>query len=438
MSIASSLLVSERPLRGLERVQVGVAGHHDVEAIIVVLDGSVAEDRLRASASMLARRYAALRTTVPGRATGTLQVHASPLSDPPVERVEGPWERVVEGVLAEPLGAIPWGVRVVADGDHDVVILAVHHALVDGRSLGCMVCDLLAGVVAAPNVVGVVGPSPAALERLRPPRLLALSGFLLRRGWVRRLRAVQADNPFHAPSLSAGRPIPTCFTSRMFPLEGIERLRQAARPHGATVGGALVVAAADATGSLLFARGVWDGAGWLPSIDADVDLRPKESTEPIVGMWSGGAFGLGPARIGTPRWIRATRASRDLRRQVQLGVPLMTHVVADGVSDPASWLTRHGVHLDAHGGVGSVARVSDIGPWDRATAFGALRLRAVFSAASAVRTGPALIVWLCTVDRRGCLSAIANGAAVGPDELDVWLHAVERVLAEMASVPERP
>lgn len=55
------------------------------------------------------------------------------------------------------------------------------------------------------------------------------------------------------------------------------------------------------------------------------------------------------------------------------------------------------------------------------------------SATAAVRTGPALLVWLRTVNGVGCLSAIANGVVVPRATLQTWLRAVAQHLQEMSA-----
>lgn len=99
---------------------------------------------------------------------------------------------------------------------------------------------------------------------------------------------------------------------------------------------------------------------------------------------------------------------------------------------PGTGLADHGVDLHRQGGAGAVAQISNVGAWNRPTAWRRHRLLTAWSVCGAIRGGPALLAWLRTVDGRGCLLVLGNAACVSRAPLEAWMNEIARQLHQMS------
>jgi hypothetical protein len=418
-----------RPLRGLERAQLAFGGRCYADVVIAEVEGSVELDDLVRAVGVLADRHPVLRTEIVGL-SGGLTTTSVWTGAAPVGITDLPVASVVQNVLATEfgVGAPAWRVVAVPQPGRFHLVLAVHHVLVDGRSLSALLRDLLAALSGVSDLGAPLSPPPAALERGRPPAWARATLAGLRELWALRARRDQRHAALTGPRLAPEASAPTWFASRTLDAPRVAALADRARAHRATVGGALVASAHAATASFLHRRAAASGA--RTPIETMVDLRSSLPGAPEVGMFASGVRALSRRERGAFGWDLAARATARTDRQVAWGVPLLVHALAD-LDDPAAFLEARGVDLDAHGGVGATAQVSNVGRWTGPRNYGSLRLVSVGSATAAVRTGPALMVWLRTVDGVGTLTAVANGAVVSREELDAWLSDVDARLSSL-------
>lgn len=423
-------LPPRRALRGLERAQAALGGPDDLDLIVAELEGVIPAEALARAAEALAVRHPVLRQRIEHDPTVGWSARDTGGQRPAVEAAIGGRDEILSRVLQTPFApdGPSWRLGTVRGPDGTLVWLGAHHALVDGRSLSVLLVELLTAV-ADPDALGdPLDPPPPALQLARLPTWATLAAPALRRVYAARTRWVQRRSPLPAPA-HAGELV-TRFASRTLADDVVTRLRDEARDRRATVSGAVIAAAWAATRDLGARRGL-GALGAKASVEAMVDLRPLLPGAPDVGMYAGGVLALAGEQHPDP-WGLAAIATRQLHRQVSLGAPLLAHAAFDDVPDAAAWLSARGVDLDENGGAGAVTQVSNVGPWTGPTTIGGVRVRAAWSATRAVRTGPALLVWLRTVDGVGCLSAIGNGAAVTQAQLDGWLADVARRLDRMA------
>jgi hypothetical protein len=416
--VAQVSSVNVTSLQGMERLQTALGEDRFVDVIVGELVGMVAYGALRRAAGQLASRHPALSRRVRiDPALGPV-AEAVSVGAPDLRVSIAHWQDAVEALLDEPFEDGPsWRILVVQGAGSHHVALAVHHALVDGRSLSVLLDELVALVAGealpppAPPAVSAVTRAPAWTRWLAPVAR-----------WVHaaRTRWVQRSTPFAGPSVVPGASPGTRFSARTITAEAMSALRARAKRHDATVGGALAAAAADTTRAI-----AGDG-----SVEMMVDLRSTVDGGAGVGMYASGVLALRSGARG-PRWRRAASATRAVHRQVAWGVPFVP-VVAFDVPDPFSALRALGVDPYLSGGAGAVTQVSNVGVWPYATRRGSVRLRRVWSATSAILTGPAVLVWVRTVDGVGCVSAIGNRSVVSADRLERWLDVFVATLTEMA------
>lgn len=405
-------------LRGLQRTQTVLGGTRYADVIVGQIRGGLHRVDLERALRALVTRHAVLRHRVfvaPGAGPMVEEVAVDVL---PIRVSRAPWQREVEAVLnAAFVDGASWCLRWVDGGSTHHLVLAVHHALVDGRTLSVLLAELLVALDG-----GELGPplplAPCALDLApRWPQVLAP---IVRRLFAWRTRRLMATTPLPGRRLRAGEPIETCFVARTLPRVVLDALRKEGKRHEATVGGALAWATWHATASL---------SGDC-SVEMMVDLRPLLPGAPDVGMYAGGVLAL-RGRQASTAWGQAATATRQVHRQVKSGIPLLAHAIFEGV-DADTWLSSAGVDLAENGGTGSVAQVSNVGQWSAPTAYGERELVSVCSATTAIPLGPALMVWLRTVDGEGHLSAIGNAACVTPALLERWLELVASDLTALA------
>jgi hypothetical protein len=417
---ASSSGRAVTPLRGLQRTQTVLGGAGYADVIVAQITGALHRVDLDRALRALVLRHAVLRQRVSVAPGVGPVVQEVAVDAPPLGVSRAPWQREVEFVLNvpfDPAGA-SWRLRWVDAGTTHHLILAVHHALVDGRTLSVLLAELLAALDGAE-----LGPpiplAPAALDLApRWPRLVAP---LARRVFAWHTRRAKANTPLPGRRLHTGEPIQTIFAARTLPKAALDALRKEGKKREATVGGALVWATWHATRTL---------SGDC-AVEMMVDVRPLLPGAPDVGMYAAGVLALRGQQAPTA-WGQAAIATKQVHRQVKSGLPLLSHAIFEGV-DADRWLAAHGVDLAENGGTGSVAQVSNVGQWSSPTTYGDRKLAAVCSATSSIPLGPALMVWLRTVDGQGHLSAIGNAACVTPALLERWL---ERVAADLTALAE--
>lgn len=416
-----------RPLRGVAAAQVRVGGFRNADVIIAELDGLVEAAALQTAMRALCARHPVLRAELRTTPEPRFRVRPQPLAAPVVELFDGPWQEAARDAISKAIGdrGPIWRLLLVP-GSPSYVVLAVHHAFVDGRSLSILLRDLLTQL-ADPSTTGEPTAPLSVLDLWKPPTWIRLGLSVGRRLWAWRAIRSQARVQLRGARLGADDPVPVWFGGRTLAPGLLPALVKRARAEKATVGGALMAAAWSATHALLQRR-AGPGAN-AAMIEAMVDLRPTLPGAPDVGMFASGATAL-PARAPADPWERARGATARLKRQVDWKVPLLIHALADGVDVPA-FLARAGLDLHRDGGAASGVGVSNVGVWGFGTRFGHLTLRGAWSATSAMRTGPPMLAWLRTVDGRGCLSAISNGAVTSLDDLNFWLETLETHLQEM-------
>lgn len=420
------------PLAGLPRALLRLGGRSYADVLVVELVGSVSVTALARALRAVAARQPVLRTRLRAEPEPGVRVAHEVAATLPFTVVLGPWTDAVAADLARPFPAegLAWRAALVARRDGAHLVLAVHHALVDGRSLTLLVHEILTAW-ASPTSAGPTPPPALATvsERVRVPWWMRVGRPALRLAWVWRALGGGSPRRLSGAAVPIDEPLGACFASTTIPADAFARVASRAREERATVGGALASAAWDATRALV-ARRAGDASVPGAPIEAMIDLRRWASPPPDVGFFTGGAIALTAREPASP-WERARRAGRRLDRQLRWRLPLLPHVLAEGLDDAATWLEGFGVDLEAHGGTGSTAQVSNVGIWPHGTRYGAVRLVGAWSAASPARTGPALLVWLRTVDGAACLSAVGNPAVVGPHETTHWLRAIRDALAAM-------
>ena len=446
--VPPSPAVQQRPLRGLERAQLAFGGACYADLIVAEIEGTVALDALVDAAHALATRHAVLRSSLPADMGDPVRVAAT-VEVLPVVFTGEPWLRAAERLLAEPLMGPSWRL-VCALGPPGAarfhLLLAVHHALLDGRSLSILLADLLKALDHVEQAAeGPALGAPAAAGRAAAdllPRWMTPLAPLLRAGW--RASLGRGGVLLDAAPLAADANIPTLFAALDIPEGPMSALCAAARAQGASVGGALASAAWAATVALSSRRGTPRRRAQRVPVEAMVDLRrylPEAAATSAeqVGMYAGGVLAL-PASLDEPdAWERARFAMQRTRQQLKWSLPLLPHLMFDGLRDPAAWLAASGTDLGRHGGAAAVTHVSNVGPWALSARVGSRRILGVWSAAGAIRTGPALLLWLRTVEGRGCLSAVANGLVVSRGQLERFLEDAAAELDAMGRArPARP
>ena len=430
---SAEALPAVRPLRGLEGTQASLGGLHYVDLVVAEVTGAIASEALARALRALIVRHPVLRQRIAADpAQGFVAVDVGPTFELPIDGAIGAWHEIAERCLNLPFSDTgpSWRLTVARGVDRSHLLLGVHHALVDGRSLSALIEELLVAIDDPTALGGPLAPPPPALQLARLPTWVGWVAPALRHTFAARARWVQRTSPLPARRVAADEAIPTVFAARTLPEDAVQRLRDEARLQDATVSGALIAAAWEATRRLGDRRGLGDLAR-RASVEAMVDLRPLLPGAPDVGMYAGGVLALSGQQHPSA-WGRAAIATRQVHRQVSLGVPLLAHAAFDDLPDAGRWLRDNGVDLDANGGAAAVTQVSNNGPWGGPTQFGAHTLHGVWSATRAVRGGPALLVWLRTVNGVGHLSAIGNGAIVTRAQLDGWLADVTRTLLTLA------
>lgn len=388
-----------RPLRGLEKTMVQVGDTMGPDVVVGEVRGSLPAGVLRRAAEMLQRQYATLRTRVVGNEI--LVGGPRPMS---FEVVSGDWQLFAELELARPLrlrsGETMRVVYVPQDG---VIILSVHHALVDGTSLLVLLRDLLGHCAAVlsgdleeppcvPLAEAVMDSVAGAFWHAPVGGVLAAAAPLV----------VQAEQHVF---LGQGMKEGTLRSNVVFgegTVGGMKRLRAACAIHGVTIGAAAMAAGAFAMGRVRGERVGW----WKPTdVEVEVDLR-RWANPPLptdrVGFHTGGV------RVDAEDvdfWTLARTLKDRVSRQIDHGVPRLSHVIAEHLdweprSMPGSWVA-----------------VSNLGRFPHPTTYGSLELEAVYGMNGCVPGGPAAIFWLRTLNGRVCFNAVGSAPTLSTEEL---------------------
>ncbi|WP_222184743.1 hypothetical protein [Geminicoccus harenae] len=171
-----------------------------------------------------------------------------PSVDGRIERGTGSWAQAAEALLCLPVGmagAPAWRLRVVEEAGETVVLLALHHALIDARGGLALVGHLLDG--------RFVPPLPPAFEELLadeawpdPSVQDEVLGW-----WSRRMTGRLRSLDLAKLAALLPRPEPARLAVDRLPPVAFGRLRARCRSEGATLHGALVAALPADTGSKL-------------------------------------------------------------------------------------------------------------------------------------------------------------------------------------------
>lgn len=408
----------ERTLRGLERTMVQLGGAMGPVLLVARVQGPLPPRILRRAVELLVRRHDTLRVRLDG-----VRLEVQELAVASVDVVGGDWEGWVQSELGRPL-RIEAGecFRVVQVIEDDRVILAAHHALVDGMALQQLLVELLETCAA---LVDGTGDAP---EGPRVPLAPALLDAMPGRWWESlagaagaavgplvvgaEQRALLADGARQGP-LSSGCAFAEGST------RGMDRLRAACAVHGVTVGAAAMAATSFAVGRL---RGALGGPLAPVAVEVEVDLRPRAGlAAERLGMLTGGV------RTDEPEpdqdfWTLARSVRAEVERDIRMGIPRLAHEVADRLP----WTPR-----DAPG---IWAACSNLGRFPRDPRFGPFTVTGLHTLNGAVPGGPAVIVWVHGVGGRLCLSAVGSGPTVDPAALPGVLDDVRRLLEHPAAL----
>jgi hypothetical protein len=296
---------------------------------VVDLDGPLPPDTLAKALAAAAARHPALRSTLCGSPEALrFAPREGPLPLAQEARPEAEWAARLETELATPMPALGGPLLrttlLSASGTRHRLLLALHHAIGDGRGGIWLARDVLSA--AAGQVLEALPPAPT-LDATRPARHRGLRALGTALATVARdlARALRFGRPRTmrvdvAGPLDARRPQ---VHSLVFAPPVVEALTTRARAAGTTVHGLMSAVLLQAVAA--------ESGGVVPlSCGSPVDLRPH--LEPRVGEDLGyyvglsqGAYRVDPAADPLPL-ARAIR--RDLVRDLARGVPTKFHEVA--------------------------------------------------------------------------------------------------------------
>lgn len=404
------------PLRGMAKSLLQLGGARYADLLLATVEGPLSEAALRAATRALTERHPQLRADL---RTDTYAVVLRPTAPTslPLTWGRGDPDNVVHELLHAPYadGPTGWRLRAIPDGGRTHLVLAVHHALVDGPALSVLLLDLLRAL--AGDDLGPPLPWPAPIT-LSPPWSWPLTQRIAARVWTWR-----AGRSQRRPLLPArGEPGTVWHRATLSP-GVVPRLVTAARAHDTTVGGALIAAAWSATAELR--------PGVSFPVETMVDGRRDQPDAAPVGMYATGALALLGAVPADP-WARARQATRTLKRQLAWGVHHAAPAIAACVPDTPARLRDAGIDLHTGGGCAATLQVSNVGAWRGPEEIGGRRIVGVWSATPAIPTSPALLVWLRTLGDTGCLSARSQRAVLDGPSLQAWLDRVTHHLDRMA------
>jgi hypothetical protein len=148
------------PLLGSGRWQLQLGGAHSVDVIVVILEGSISVGRLHEAWRSVVADAPALRTRL--RATPAPEASVSPDIDAPLVVRLGDVDGAVSDLLASTyaVDAPPARAVFVPQAGGGALLIAAHHALVDGRPVSRAPCTITA-VRRAPCGWCGVGPRSA-------------------------------------------------------------------------------------------------------------------------------------------------------------------------------------------------------------------------------------------------------------------------------------
>ncbi|MEQ1565915.1 MAG: condensation domain-containing protein [Myxococcota bacterium] len=434
-----------RPVRGLEHTMVALGDAMGPDLIVGRVVGRIPPEVLRQAALDVVARHPALRSRRVGDRWVTL--------DPDQARIpfhvrgnEGAagdrraaWERVVESELRWPLdleAGQPLRVVQVPEPGGCAIVLACHHAVVDGTSLYRVLHEVLVAVAArldgrSPELPALE-PCPAALDRVPAPAPVRWFAPVLRRLWASDVLAHQRDPA--VPPDGAG-PIHSIVAFRRGTRAGLRRLTAATHLRRVTVGQLGLAATAFALATYRAeVRG--DGVGprsraSIP-LDLEVDLR-RHARPPIadegVGLYTSGLRVHAAIDGGSTLWDVAQDLGRQVNRAMRWGLHTATHAVMDG-ADPRELLDRAGCDPTAPG---TPVNVSNVGRYPFPVDHGPVVLRDVYGLNGAVPRGAPLLIWLRGLPDGLCYNAVGMAPYVSRATLE---HLLDQVVSRCENPPE--
>jgi hypothetical protein len=415
----------DRAVRGLERAMLALGDAMGPDLIVGRVTGKLPPDVLHDAVLDVVERHPGLRCKVAGDRFVTLPADPRRVpfhlrTTPPLPGdLRAPWERIVESELRWPLdlrSGVPIRVVQVPEPGGSVIVLAAHHAVVDGTSLLRVLHEVL--VAAAARLQGgradlpELPLSPAALDVVRVPPPVRWAAPLLRRLWARDVLQRQAE--LRPEALG---PIRSICAFRRGSADGLARLREATAREGVTVGQVALAA----TASALADRG-------RLALEVEVDLRrharPAISDE-RVGLYTGGV--RVDVDLDRGFWDAARAAGRQVRSMIGWNLPAFPHVVLDR-ADPRQVLDDAGCDPVRPG---AAPNVSNVGRYPFPVDHGPLVLRDVYGGNGVVPRGAPLMVWLRGMPDGLCYNAVAAAPFVSRQTL-------ERVLDGVVALCESP
>lgn len=356
-------------------------------AVTARVTGPLAAPVLRAALDRLQARHPLLRVCIAGAGPAARlapTAAAIPLRVLP-RRADGQWAEVCEEELNAPfargVGPLLRATLLAGAGDSEIV-LALHHAVTDGRGNVALVRDLL---VYCREELGGREPGPGPLPAWPPAEALVPAwarGAARLAGYLLRLSQQQLRRPLLPPlGPNTGRRRSRVLPRRLAP-GPVAALLARCRAEGAPVDGALGAAMVLAV------------AGERPAPIGCVffrDLRPELA--PPVGRAHLGCYvtliGTVPrATAATPFWDLARALGTELAAATRRG---------DGFSGLRAILPLVRLYLARPAPLIAAAGVSNIGRVDIPVAYGPLRLQELHGCSSVNGLAPACMALVTTL-----------------------------------------
>lgn len=466
-----------RKLEGLEVAMAQVGDSMGSDLIIGRLRGPIRQELLNEAVFRVQSRHPLLRSSIfwpQGRQRRPhFVVHEPDRQFSQVKAIiaEGDeWKQIVESLVTEKFdlesGCLLKVTRIYLSQEESYLVVAGHHAVVDGTSLMRILNQILHEYQTARDFADASGGtlSPDRLANTYPVHSMVTTPSL-----ASRIRFGWRDTVFAKIGKSLALREIKDFTQRpWFPLNRIPRepfkryeiktvccfargtenhwlqLQAQCKSHNVTVGGAFSAAVQLAVSRYLISKKMslpMQGGKVRLQLSMDYNMRDRvdvgKDDPASVGLYTSIAEVGVPVSINEDFWQIASRIIGNAREKLERREPQIFQKITDEIFDLFSLFRKSGIELLETSGVAEGINISNVGRYPFPTKVGNLDLEDVYGFNGASMGGPMMIFWLRFINGRLCYNAIGASPAIDREALTAIFNHVFDIMENIitADIP---
>lgn len=465
-----------RKLEGLEVAMAQVGDSMGSDLIIGRVRGPIRQELLNEAVFRVQSRHPLLRASInwpQGRQRRPhFFVHEPDRRFAEVKAIAAAgdeWQQIVENLVTEKFdlesGCLLKVVRIFLSQDESYVVVAGHHAVVDGTSLMRIFSQILQEYEIARAFSDTTGGtlSPDTLDKSHPVHALATTPSL-----ASRIRFGWRDTLFAKIGKTLALKEIRDFTQRpWFPVNSIPReslgrheiktvccfargneqrwlqLQAQCKNHNVTVGGAFSAAVQFAVARYLISQKKslpMQGGKVRLHLSMDYNMRDRvdigKDDPASVGLYTSIAEVGVPVSMNEDFWQIASRIIGNAREKLERREPQIFQKITDEIFDLFSLFQKSGVELLETSGVAEGINISNVGRYPFPTKVGNLYLEDVYGFNGASMGGPMMIFWLRFINGRLCYNAIGASPAIDRKALTTIFQHVFDIMETIIAVDD--